>query len=172
MSHSFPTRRSSDLLRGYGRDANGGSFADYGLTIKFENEEVEKCILHMYDRNVDIEYLKGVSQPSSIATQNEDWTEELQNFARKWFYEMPRDIKMAIARETDKLNTVGGNYYEDDDYINAILFFNKALDVMPTNGDALKNLVACYKITRNFNKMQEIQNKLDYLIKHNIIPPE
>ena len=45
------------VLRGYGQDAMGGSFADYGLTIYFDNEQVSKCILHMHDRNVDIEYL-------------------------------------------------------------------------------------------------------------------
>lgn len=31
---------------------------DYGLTVQIINGEVEKCILHMHDRNVDIEYLK------------------------------------------------------------------------------------------------------------------
>lgn len=45
------------VLRGYGHDAMGGSFADYGLTIKLKNGELENCILHMYDRGVDIEYL-------------------------------------------------------------------------------------------------------------------
>lgn len=33
-------------------------FSDYGLTVYFQNNEVEKCILHMFDRNVDLEYLK------------------------------------------------------------------------------------------------------------------
>lgn len=46
------------VLCGYGRDAMGSSFADYGLTIHFENDKANKCILHMYDRNVDIEYQK------------------------------------------------------------------------------------------------------------------
>ena len=45
------------VLRGYGRDSMGASFSDYGLTIHYQNDEVTKCILHMYDRNVDIEYL-------------------------------------------------------------------------------------------------------------------
>ena len=36
-------------------DFNG---QDYGLTILLENGHVEKCVLHMHDRNVDIEYLK------------------------------------------------------------------------------------------------------------------
>ena len=45
------------VLRGYGYDAMGASFADYGLTIKLKNGELENCILHMHDRGVDIEYL-------------------------------------------------------------------------------------------------------------------
>jgi len=44
-------------LKGYGRDAMGASFADYGLTIYLDDGNIEKCILHMFDRNVDIEYL-------------------------------------------------------------------------------------------------------------------
>ena len=31
---------------------------DYGLTIFIKNGEVDKCVLHMYDRNTDLEYLK------------------------------------------------------------------------------------------------------------------
>lgn len=46
------------VLRGYGSDSNGASFADYGLTIHLANGEVSKCVLHMHDRGVDIEYLK------------------------------------------------------------------------------------------------------------------
>tara|TARA_B110000238_G_scaffold82190_1_gene90495 strand:- start:161 stop:568 length:408 start_codon:yes stop_codon:yes gene_type:complete len=50
------------VLRGYGQDNMGSSFADYGLSIYYKNDIVEKCILHMYDRSVDIEYLKSDSQ--------------------------------------------------------------------------------------------------------------
>lgn len=45
------------VLRGFGHDQMGGSFADYGLTIHLTNSKVIKCILHMHDRSVDIEYL-------------------------------------------------------------------------------------------------------------------
>ncbi len=44
------------VLHGYGHDMFGGAFANYGLSIHCENEKVEKCVLHMYDRSVDIEY--------------------------------------------------------------------------------------------------------------------
>jgi hypothetical protein len=45
-------------LRGYGRDQMGASFADYGLTILYNNGNIEKCVLHMFDRGVEIEYLR------------------------------------------------------------------------------------------------------------------
>jgi hypothetical protein len=45
------------VLRGYGQDMMGSSFADYGLTINKENGKLKNCILHMHDRSVDIEYL-------------------------------------------------------------------------------------------------------------------
>ena len=32
--------------------------SDYGLTIIYESGNIEKCILHMYDRNTRIEYMK------------------------------------------------------------------------------------------------------------------
>lgn len=36
-------------------DFNG---QDYGLTIYLKNKEVDKCVLHMHNRKVDLEYLK------------------------------------------------------------------------------------------------------------------
>lgn len=44
-------------LRGFGHDMMGASFSDYGLSIYYENGNVNKCLLHMHDRGVDIEYL-------------------------------------------------------------------------------------------------------------------
>ncbi len=46
------------ILKGFGSDTMGSSFSDYGLTIFHNNGSIEKCILHMYDRGVDIEYLQ------------------------------------------------------------------------------------------------------------------
>ncbi|MFR9502043.1 MAG: hypothetical protein SNJ28_05915 [Rikenellaceae bacterium] len=31
-------------------------YRDYGLTVHYTNGEVSKCVLHMYDRNIDMEY--------------------------------------------------------------------------------------------------------------------
>lgn len=52
-------------MRGYGYDNNAvamgipkreASFEDYGLSIYHNGNEIEKCVLHMFDRDVDIEY--------------------------------------------------------------------------------------------------------------------
>jgi hypothetical protein len=36
-------------------DFNG---ADYGLSVVLRYGEIDKCILHMHNRNIDIEYFK------------------------------------------------------------------------------------------------------------------
>lgn len=54
-------------------DFNG---ADYGLSIHLKNGQIDKCVLHMHDRNVDIEYLKG----EVIFSANEP---EIVSLARK-----------------------------------------------------------------------------------------
>ncbi len=66
-------------LRGYGYDRNAvlmgvpkeqASFEDYGITI-FHSEDgtVKKCVVHWFDRNVDIEYYPTSNGPDE---QNED----------------------------------------------------------------------------------------------------
>lgn len=36
--------------------------SDYGLTVSLEDGKVAKCVLHMYDRNADIEYRKVLTK--------------------------------------------------------------------------------------------------------------
>ncbi len=152
------------VLLGYGYDAMGASFADYGLTIILKNGEIENCILHMHDRCVDIEYLKSADQSLGATSSDDNGLEEMQAFLNK-FKLLPMNIKMTIAQKTDEINNAGCNYYRNDDYANAIDCFNKALEIFPINDDALKNLVVCYKAINNFKKMQKAQIRLDYLKK-------
>lgn len=49
------------VLRGYGTDLFGTAFSDYGLTIHHNGNSIEKIILHMHDRNVDIEYFRDMT---------------------------------------------------------------------------------------------------------------
>lgn len=51
------------ILRGYGEDPRAmghpnGSFSNYGISIHHPNNQIEKIVLHMHDKNVDVEYLK------------------------------------------------------------------------------------------------------------------
>lgn len=151
------------VLRGFGEDMMGGAFSDYGLTIHYVNDLIEKCVLHMHDRNIDIEYLKSEDKLSAQELNEEFSLKEIQAFVDKWRKEFPPNVKMAIADKTDELNSMGVRYYNQNDLANAIIYFNKAVEVMPFNDDALKNLVLCYKRTNNSRKMLEAQKKLDYL---------
>lgn len=45
-------------LKGFGFDMMGSPFSAYGIDIYFANEEIEKIILKMFDRNIELEYLE------------------------------------------------------------------------------------------------------------------
>lgn len=45
-------------LRGFGHDMIGNTFSDYGMTLKICDGGLERCYLHLFDRNIYIEYLK------------------------------------------------------------------------------------------------------------------
>ena len=152
------------VLRGYGYDDMGSSFDDYGLSILYKNNDIEKCILHMHDRNIDIEYLKSDAQEYRSEYSKEDGIEIIKEFLNT-FISQPRHIKFNLADKTDKLNNIGNDYYESGDFNKAILYYNKALDIYPINDDALKNLIVCYKKTAEYDKIHEAQEKLDFLKK-------
>lgn len=88
-------------LRGFGQDIMGASFADYGLTIHFANEQVSKCILHMHDRNVDIEYLKGdvekpINEPEIVLLAkkaNSQYQNENVSDGRQLLVQIYRSVK-------------------------------------------------------------------------------
>ena len=50
-------------LRGWGEDPRAygnpaGRFSNYGITIYHHGEIIDKIVLHMHDRRIDIEYFK------------------------------------------------------------------------------------------------------------------
>ena len=45
-------------LRGFGFDSMGNSFSDYGIDVYLIDKKIDKIILKMFDRNIDIEYIK------------------------------------------------------------------------------------------------------------------
>lgn len=152
-------------LKGYGYDQMGGSFADYGLTVFHDDGNIEKCVLHMYDRRVDIEYLKLEKQQEKKSTTSEsDSIAEINSFLSR-FRTLQMSVKTQLAQQTDQLNNLGVDCYENDDIENAIKYYNKALEIYPINDDALKNLIVCYREIGDYKRMQLAQTKLDYLRK-------
>ena len=149
------------ILRGFGSDFFGGSFADYGLTINYIDNQIDDCILHLLDRNVAIKYFKSEIESDeevspALMLNFENANRYLQDFIR-----MPQSVRIEIATKTDELNNIGVDYYEDDDILNAIKFYNKALDIFSLNDDALKNLIVCYGEINDFEKMQKAQSLLE-----------
>ena len=45
-------------LRGFGYDALGASFADYGLIVMIDSNEITRAQLNMFDRAISIVYFK------------------------------------------------------------------------------------------------------------------
>lgn len=52
-------------LRGYGYDAMGGDFSDYGILLLIEDHAIKRVQLNLYDRGVSILYLKTEIMDSS-----------------------------------------------------------------------------------------------------------
>jgi tetratricopeptide (TPR) repeat protein len=78
--------------------------------------------------------------------------EEILKFQNKWSL-MPMDDKINIARETDRVNNIGAKYYNDDNFDEAIKHFKMALSIMPSNNDAIENLISCYKYLGQLDKV-------------------
>ncbi len=45
-------------FRGFGTDITGAEYSDYGITLYFKDKEIDKAVLHLLDRGIDIEYYK------------------------------------------------------------------------------------------------------------------
>lgn len=80
-------------------------------------------------------------------------------FKKKW-EEMSMSEKIPIAVETDRLNDMGYTFYHSNNITESIKYFEKALEVMPINGDALSNLVQTYKKAGLFSKIPLLLRKL------------
>jgi len=151
------------ILRGYGIDTMGSSFADYGLTLHKSNEKINKISLHMHDRNIEIIYEKAEDKKQiEILNYYSDF-DNFKNFAHRWNVDMPMDEKMRIAMQSDLINNQGAYLFKDGDLDSAIQYFEKALKLMPINDDALKNLIRCHNINGNYENSIEPLKKLYYL---------
>lgn len=109
------------ILRGFGTDAMGASFSDYGLTLHKSSGTVNKVTLHMHDRNIDIAYEKAENKKQSENLNQFSDFDNFKNFTHKWNTNISRQEKMQIAVQSDALNNKGAHAYNEDDYQNAII---------------------------------------------------
>lgn len=151
------------VLRGFGTDAMGASFADYGITLHKANGDVRKITLHMHDRNIDIVYEKAEDKKQAQTLNQLSDFDNFKAFTRKWNTSMPMNEKMQIAMQSDAVNNRGAVAYNNGDIMGAIKHFEQALQIMPNNDDALKNLRLCYSKIGNYSKVSEMEEKLSYL---------
>lgn len=150
------------VLRGFGTDAMGASFADYGLTLHKSNNNVTKVALHMHDRNIDIIYQKAENKAQSTKLEDFSKNDSFENFIER-FSKMAMPEKMQIAMQTDLINNQGADAYENGNIELAIEKFQQALKIMPINDDALINLCRCYTRIGDYEKSTEPLKKLYYL---------
>jgi ribonuclease HIII len=87
------------ILRGFGTDAMGASFADYGLTLHKSNNNVNKVTLHMHDRNIDIVYEKAENKKLSETLNQFSDFDNFKNFTHKWNTSMPMQEKLQIGKQ-------------------------------------------------------------------------
>jgi tetratricopeptide (TPR) repeat protein len=147
------------VLRGFGNDAMGSSFADYGLTLHKTNDNINKVSLHMHDRNIDIVYKKADNKEQANKLESFSKTDIFENFAQK-FASMSMADKMQIAMQTDTINNRGADAYTNGNIEVAIENFKQALKIMPINDDALINLARCYTKMGEYEKSIEPLNNL------------
>ncbi|WP_167343154.1 tetratricopeptide repeat protein [Nonlabens sp. SY33080] len=149
-------------LRGFGVDAMGSSFADYGISLHLKNKSVEKATLHMHDRNVDIVYLKADQNTQQTNSEPKSEFQKFKEFTDNWRF-LSQTEQWQIAGETDRLNNIGANFYRQDNMLQAIAYFQKAIEVMPNNDDALKNLKICYNEIGEYDEAREMERRLAYV---------
>ena len=153
------------ILRGFGKDALGSSFVDYGLTLHKNNDDIDKITLHMYDRNIDIIYKKAQSEEQSAKLDDFTEKDSYESFINK-FSTMSMTDKMQIALQTDTFNNMGVRAYNNGNIEMAIENYKQALHIMPINDDALINLARCYHDIRKYKRSIENLNKL-YILNPN-----
>lgn len=148
------------MLKGFGEDIMGGSFSDYGLTIKHDGKNPTKMILHLFDRNTDVEYLESQehSKPTEIelisnnilSNYSNDNNQQARDLLTNLYYSVkrnPEQLKEVIDYEKfGKTHTImlSEGLTDDIDVRQmmasiAYLFISKATQVHPENFNLFKD---------------------------------
>lgn len=154
------------VLRGWGTDSLGEPFDDYGLTINLKNNQVFNCILHLFDRKVDIKYLNEselnepitdytetkamnfpeietqlvvLSQRAASKVKNGDFGDAIIDFL-EYFRLRQKSNNLEGFEEVDKscYFYLCYSYVNNNDYDEALMLLNKFIELYPNNFDAHK----------------------------------
>lgn len=154
--------KNETVLRGFGTDLMGASFAYYGLTLHKRDNDVNKVTLHIYNRKIEIVYVKAKKKQANTLNQYSDF-DNFKNFTHKWNTSMLTQEKLHIVLQTDKMHNHGADACDNNDLTTAIYYFEQALEIMPNNDDSVKSLKVCYRRIGNQQKFEEMEKKLNYL---------
>lgn len=76
----------------------------------------------------------------------------IKKFKEEWNNTMTIDEKIPIALKTDSLNNQGCDFYQNGQLEDSKAYFQKALELMPINDDALLNLARCFTKEGQYNQ--------------------
>lgn len=88
---------------------------------------------------------------------------EYKDFVQAWLKLTPLNTRIRLARDADKVNNRGFECYNNGDINGAIQHFTDALNILPMNDDAIRNLIICYEDRMEDNKVEIYKQKLNYL---------
>ncbi len=116
-------------LRGYPLQAMGPfgwqdvDYSDYGLTIYYKEGEAEKCVFHMFDRNVDLEYMQEAknSHTKQVSVTKEELQKTMQDLETLIRYMLSSQTWQTFTLMVDKANITNmwkagcmlASYYEN-----------------------------------------------------------
>jgi len=169
------------VLRGFGTDAMGASFADYGLILNKKNGIIDEIILNMFDRNIKIVYKKALKKESTQVVSFEQIRSEFftganalnsNNYSKaiKAFNETLNLIQIAnyndIELESSCHYNIGNAYKFSNLLHEAIDSFSSAINMKATNEDAYLGLSDCYFLLENNNSYEKDNNILSTYISY------
>jgi tetratricopeptide (TPR) repeat protein len=86
-----------------------------------------------------------------------------KEFVTNWNSGISKIEKISIALHSDNYVNLGVDMYNEGNIYDAIQLYEKALEIMPNNDDALNNLRVCYSETRRLEKEFQMIEKLNFL---------
>jgi len=117
------------VLRGWGEDPMAfghpsGKFSNYGITIFHSNNEIDKIILHMHDRNVDIEYFQEFKEPKKVEKKASGKYRILSPIEYQQFFTFKHPDSGSGVMYEDVTND---KYFTIDTYLPKDMLFTKSL---------------------------------------------